>query len=449
MKQGSGFLGTVLKLFVLLLLIGLLGGAGWFGWGYYTTTNQSFTFKTEKVVKGDLTATVSSTGTIEPEEVIDIGALLSLPIIKFGPDPEDSTKTVDWCTKVEAGSVLAVLDDALYVARRNEAAATVRSAEADLVAKKAIRDQADREWNRNVQLKPRGGVSNTDYDTALANYETSKAAVGVSEAAVGLARAQLAEAEVNLGYTVIKSPVKGIIIDRRVNVGQTVVAGISAPSLFLLAKDLTRVQVWVSVNEADIGQIKKGQTAKFTCDAFPGEEFIGTVTKVRLNAMMTQNVVTYTVEVTTPNKDMKLMPYLTANVKFLVDKREGVKLIPNAALRWRPPVAHVHPDYRSEYEQSLKRRAAAMAEGGASKSNEEKNQQNRGTVWIEEEGFARPVKVHTGLTDSLQTEVLEVLDKDKNILDVDTPVITGVSQGNANAGTVNPFAPKMFGGAKK
>jgi HlyD family secretion protein len=448
MKQGSSILGTMLKLFVALVLLGLLGSAGWFAWSYYTTTGQGFTFRTEKVVKGDLTATVSSTGTIEPEEVIDIGALLSLPIVEFGKDPNNSTKTVNWCTQVEKDTVLAKLDDALYVARRNEAAATLRSAEADLVAKKAIQAQMEREWNRNVQLKPRGGVSNTDYDTALANYETSKAAVGVSEAAVGLAKAQLAEAEVNLGYTVIKSPVKGIIIDRRVNVGQTVVAGISAPSLFLLAKDLTRVQVWVSVNEADIGQIKKGQTAKFTCDAFPGEEFTGVVTEVRLNAMMTQNVVTYTVEVTTPNKDMKLMPYLTANVKFLVDKREGVKLIPNAALRWRPPAVHVHPDYRSEYEQSLKRKAAAMAEGGNSKSQEDKNQRNRGMVWVEHEGFARPVKIHTGLTDSLQTEVLEVLDPDKSVLDIDTPVITGISQGNANSGTVNPFAPKMFGGKK-
>ena len=135
----------------------------------------------------------------------------------------------------------------------------------------------------------------------------------------------------------------GVIIDRRVNIGQTVVASLNAPSLFLIAKDLKRMQVWVAVNEADIGNIHPGQPVTFTVDAFPGEVFLGEVGKIRLNATMTQNVVTYTVEVITDNSDGKLLPYLTANAKFMVSNRPNVLLVPNAALRWIPQAEQVVP----------------------------------------------------------------------------------------------------------
>src|SRR4029450_5132323 len=134
----------------------------------------------------------------------------------------------------------------------------------------------------------------------------------------------------SLGYCTITAPVKGVIIDRRVNIGQTVVASLNAPSLFLIAKDLKRMQVWVSVNEADIGSIKAGQPVRFTGDAYPNRAFHGEVNKVRLNAAMTQNVVTYTVEVTTDNSSGRLLPYLTANVQFEINRRRKVLVAPNA-----------------------------------------------------------------------------------------------------------------------
>jgi HlyD family secretion protein len=527
MKQSSGYLGTAFKFLIVIVLIAVLGAIGYGVWGYYNTTTHAVSFRTEKAFKGPLVATVSSTGTIEPEDVIDIGAQIAGQVIRFGPDLESTRKAldlgaviggpaarasvevdlprmaqmtaklnaqvptpsysvvgsrsgrtaldshnankfVDWCTNVEAGDVLAQLDDSLYRARVKEAEADLESAKADLEAKTASYEQAEREWKRAIALKPSNGISDVDYRQAEAVYYLTKSAVSVSKAAIGLKQAQLNEANVNLGYTIIKSPVKGVVIDRRVNVGQTVVAGLSAPSLFLLAKDLKRVQVWVSVNEADVGAIREamadlsgnGVDADFTVDAIPGKVFHGKVTKVRLNAVMTQNVVTYTVEVTTDNPVTKkypdgvLIPYLTANVKFIIEKKEQAHLVPNSALRWRPPaggIAQVHPDFRQAYEASLRRKSTSEDGGKPSNGDADRNP-NQGTVWVEKDGFARPVKVITGKTDNINTEIVGLApdEKDPSILDFDagSPLIVGEAQGGPS-GTVNPFAPKMFGGGKK
>ncbi len=179
-------------------------------------------------------------------------------------------------------------------------------------------------------------MSQVDYDTDKANYEVAKANVSVARSGIAQAQADLDKAQRNLDFCIIKSPVTGVIIDRRVNIGQTVVSSLNAPSLFLIAEDLTKMQIWVAVNEADVARIKPGAPVTFTCDAFPGRQFEGTVGKVRLNATMTQNVVMYTVVVNTENPDKVLLPYLTANVDFTVSKQTNALLVPNAALRWSP-----------------------------------------------------------------------------------------------------------------
>ncbi len=185
----------------------------------------------------------------------------------------------------------------------------------------------------------------------------AKANVGVDEAAIKQAEATLRQSQINLGYCKIKSPVKGTIVDRRVNVGQTVVSNLSASSLFLLAKDLSQIQVWASVNEADIGRIQPGVKVHFTVDAYPNETFFGEVLQVRLNATMTQNVVTYTVVVTTENKDnAELLPYMTANLQFEIDRHEDVLKVPNAALRWKPRPQQIAPDIRAETLAAMNRR---------------------------------------------------------------------------------------------
>jgi HlyD family secretion protein len=221
---------------------------------------------------------------------------------------------------------------------------------------------------RDDLLIKKNAIAQADYDTAFAACEVAKANVKVGEAAIEQAKATLAQSQINLGYCNITSPVKGTIIDRRVNVGQTVVSNLSASSMFLLAKDLSRLQVWASVNEADIGRIQPGVKVHFTVDAYPNETFIGEVQQVRLNATMTQNVVTYTVVVTTENKEIelppdkaasrdlpsstgpryKLLPYMTANLLFEIERHEDVLKVPNAALRWKPRPQQIAPDVRAE-----------------------------------------------------------------------------------------------------
>jgi HlyD family secretion protein len=219
---------------------------------------------------------------------------------------------------------------------------------------------------------------------------------------VAQAQAALDSAQQNLRYCTIVSPVKGIIIDRRVNIGQTVVSSLSAPSLFLIAKDLTRIQVWVSVNEADIGNVHPGQAVTFTIDAFPNQVFHGQITNIRLNATMTQNVVTYTVAVTTDNADGKLLPYLTANVRFVTGSRDNVLVVPNAALRWQPQSNQIAPQFRQAEGTST---AARRNPPPASAPGADAAGPRHGTVWVEQGEFVQPVSVSVGLTDGTLTEV--------------------------------------------
>jgi HlyD family secretion protein len=220
------------------------------------------------------------------------------------------------------------------------------------------------------------------------------------------------------------------------------VASLNAPSLFLIAKDLKRMQVWASVNEADVGNIHEGQVVSFTVDTFPHEVFHGTVGQIRYNATMTQNVVTYTVVVFVPNDNLKLLPYLTANLQFQVDERLDALLVPNAALRWRPQPEQVALEYRNQYEQSRRRKASA-SENPVDSANSRPNQD---TVWIENDGFIRPVKLRTGLTDGNVTEIVETL---QGKLMPGTRLIIGQSQSGSAGGTVNPFAPKVYGNKKE
>ena len=300
------------------------------------------------VKRGDVVATISASGTIEPVEVVDVGAQVAGQISEFGKDI--AGKTIDYGSVVDEGAVLAKIDDSVYAAALAVAKAQVEqakagelSASANLDQMKAKLDQADAEWKRAQALYDSKLLAQVDYDTDKANYEVARANVSAAEAGVAQAKATTVQAQAglvaaqrNLDFCVIKSPVKGVVIDRRVNIGQTVVSSLNTPSLFLIAQDLTKMQIWVAVNEADVGRIVPGAAVTFTCDAFPGRQFEGNVGRVRLNATMTQNVVMYTVEVNTENPDNTLLPYLTANVHFVVRAETNTLIVPNAALRWSP-----------------------------------------------------------------------------------------------------------------
>ena len=419
-------------------------------------------YATAKVEKTDIVETIGATGTVEPEEVVDVGAQIAGQVIAFGKDT--AGKSVDYGSVVEAGSMLAQLDDEVYradlaqaEAQHGQAEAQVASAEANLAVLTAKFNQAKADWERAQKLGPSDALAATTYDnykaayeTALANLDTGRAAIQQAKAQIAIADAAVARAKRNLGYCVIKTPVRGVVIDRRVNIGQTVNGSMNAASLFLIAKDLRRMQVWVAVNEADIGSLKPGMPATFQVDAFPGREFKGEVGKVRLNATMTQNVVTYTIEVVTDNSDGKLLPYLTANVKFEAARRDGVLAVPNAALRFTP----------KNSETAAKTAEAGKTQKGQHQKTTEETRgetHKRGTLWVrvrDGEGGLRPVAVRTGLSDGTKTEVEgEGLAEGMEIIVADSPAkatsataampSTGTGATADSNGTTSPFAPKM------
>src|SRR5262249_43676505 len=253
----------VFKFVMICFIVVVFAAAGLFGYWYVNGHDDPKSqFRTAVVDKGDITITISATGTIEPEEVIDIGAQVAGMICEFGRDPDNPSAPIDYRSRVDKGTVLARIDESLYraavkqaAANMHQAEANAHQAEANLQAMKSKLGQTKRDWERAQKLGPARALTALDVDTAKNAYETAVASVLAAEAAVDAARtavevnrAALETAQTNFNYCTIVSPVKGVIIDRRVNIGQTVVASLSAPSLFLLAKDLTRLQIWASVN---------------------------------------------------------------------------------------------------------------------------------------------------------------------------------------------------------
>jgi len=444
---------TLIKKAVIMIIVSAAAAAvgGW----YLTPGRQrAAAYRTARVTRGNLLVAISATGTVEPEEVIDVGAQIAGQILSFGRDADG--KTVDYGSKVSAGTVLAKIDESLYTAEAAQAEAQVKAAranrqraEADLQQLNAKLHQAQRDWQRARKLGPSQALAEASYDayqaayqTAVANVAIGKAAILQAEAGLEQAQAVLQRAQRNLGYCTIVSPVSGVIIDRRVNIGQTVVASLNAPSLFLIAKDLTRMQVWVAVNEADIGKIQPDQPVTFTVDAFPGETFQGRVGKIRLNASMTQNVVTYTVEIVTDNRSGRLLPYLSANVQFELNRRRDVLLVPSAALRWQPPREQVAAQFQAALAANAVRDAVSGGHGPRPTFSTTKPVRGaaaqQGLLWIADGELVRPVRARLGLTDGGMTEVAG------QDLAEGLEIVTGLQGPAAEpSDTTNPFAPRI------
>jgi HlyD family secretion protein len=395
-------------------------------WWWHERDGNQLSFRTAVVKRGDVAATISATGTLEPVEVVDVGAQVAGQISSFGTDTDG--KTIDYRSVVEEGAVLATIDDSVYAADLSVAKASALSAAANLEQMQAKLNQAEAEWKRAQALFESKLMSQVDYETDKANYEVARANVSVADADVVQAQAAVEKAQRNLSFCTIKSPIKGVIIDRRVNIGQTVVSSLNAPSLFLIAKDLTKMQIWVGVNEADVGRIKSGAPVTFTCDAFPGKEFGGSVGKVRLNANMTQNVVMFTVVINTENPDNLLLPYLTANVHFIVQKESNALLVPNAALRWSPSsAAQISPDAR-----------LSQVDPPVGSETKPANKKRTGTVWVKDGEFVRLVDVTAGVSDGANTSVVS------DVLQEGQEVVTGETTQAAQDGTKNPFIPQII-----
>jgi len=384
--------------------------------------------KLAKISKGDIAIAVSASGTLEPEEVIDVGAQVAGKILTFGQDRDG--KEIDYGSAVDENMVLARIDDSLYQADAAQASADFARSKAELTQAQVKLEYAERDWKRAQEIGHGPALALTQLDAYKNAYETSKAGILVAEAAVGLSQAAVDKAQNNLNYCVIRSPVAGTIIDKRVNIGQTVVSSLNAPSLFLLAKDLTKMQLWVSVNEADIGVIKPGQSVHFTIDAFPGEDFVGTVEKIRLNASMVQNVVTYVVEVDTDNSSKRLLPYLTANARFEVNTNKDVLLVPNPALRWTPDQTLIDPDAKLPDQLTKK--------PGVTES----------IIWVPNGRYVRPIRVTVKGNDDAMTEV------SGDELEEGLDIVVGKSERgdpkakDDSAGT-NPFAPQVMRGGRR
>ena len=459
-------LGRLLRYVVLAAVTAAIaGGVIW--WRRTTPGATESAFREAVVAREDFRLSMAGTGTLEPEEVVDVGAQVAGIIREFGR-VSDADKPVDYGSMVEPGTVLAKIDDALYReevelakadligadARKRQAEsgvlqaqANLQRANADLQQQKARAEQAERDRQRTEQLFARNSAAAQDVEAAQlavveagaaisigqaavrqaeAAVETARVAVVGADAAVLRAEAFLRKAETNLGYTTITSPIRGVIIDRRVNIGQTVVASLNAPSLFLIAKDLRRLQIWASVNEADIGNVRVGQRVQFTVDALIDREFTGTVGQIRLNASMIQNVVTYTVVISVDNADGSLLPYMTANLQFEVDVHDDVLLVPVAAVRWRPRSELIHPDVRDDWGDDA---AAAADEGTQPRS--------QAAVWVADGAYVRPVPVTVGESDWTRTEV------SGTGLEQGMKVVVGEVRRAAAAETVNPFTPKL------
>jgi HlyD family secretion protein len=413
----------VIAIVIAILVLGAVA-AWWHGRG-----NSKLSFLTATVKRGDVAATISSSGTIEPSETVDVGAQVAGRITSFGTDI--AGQTIDYNSVVEQGAVLAKIDDSVYAADLSVSKAGELAAAANLEQMNARLDQTGAEWKRAQSLFDSKLMSQVDYDTAKANYEVAKANVSVAKSGIAQAQADLDKAQRNLDFCIIKSPVTGVIIDRRVNIGQTVVSSLNAPSLFLIAEDLTKMQIWVAVNEADVAKIKPGAPVTFTCDAFSGRQFEGTVGKVRLNATMTQNVVMYTVVVNTENPDKVLLPYMTASVTFTVSKQTNALLVPNAALRWSPS---------SPNQIAAAARSQNPADPpGDNPSGVKGANGKQGVIWLKDGEFVRPVQVKAGTSDGSTTAV--TADNLKEGEEIVTGEITG---GPEQTGTRNPFVPRII-----
>jgi HlyD family secretion protein len=324
---------------------------------------------------------------------------------------------VDFNSEVKKGQVIARIDPQLFQAAQEQARANYIAQQGNLAKVRVQAVEAERQYQRAKNLAERKLIAQADLDTAQANFEAARAQVEATRGGLEQARAALHQAEVNLAYTTIVSPINGVVISRNVDVGQTVAASLQAPTLFVIAEDLRKMQVDTSVAEADIGKLTPGMKATFTVDAYPAERFSGTVRQIRNAPQTVQNVVTYDAVIDVDNADLKLKPGMTANVTFVYAEKDDVLRIPNAALRFRPTpelLARVRGD-RGDKDGGGTGGAKAWrggagrgrggAPGGGAVGGREEGRSNRRTVWVLRGGQPQAIPVTTGISDGSLTEL--------------------------------------------
>jgi HlyD family secretion protein len=308
---------------IVVLLLVALGVAGYF----YFKQPPKPQYKTLKVDRGSIVSTVSATGTLNAVVTVQVGTQVSGTLSKL---------YVDFNSQVKKGQPIAQIDPALFSSAVQQARGNALNSVANLSKARVTLADAKRTLGRNKLLLEQGIVSQSDLDAAQTAYDAALTGISSAEASVMQTRGALKQAETNLNYATIRSPVDGIVVSRTVDVGQTVAASFQTPTLFTIAQDLTKMQIDTSVDESDISRVQVGQAASFTVDAYPEQQFTGTVIQIRNAPIVTQNVVTYVTVIGVSNKDLKLKPGMTANVSVQTQKKDDVLKIPSAALRFKP-----------------------------------------------------------------------------------------------------------------
>jgi HlyD family secretion protein len=426
---------------VIWIIAGLVLVAGGI-WGYRAYTSRDdgkIEYQVAAVTRGDLASQVTASGTLSPLVTVQVGAQVSGRIQKLDADFND---------RVTKGMVIATIDPRLFESDVAKARANMTAARASVTRAEAELAQARRSHQRASALASKKLVAQADADTALAAFQSAEAQVSSTKASLSQARAALEQAETNLAYTTIRSPIDGIVISRDVSEGQTVASSMQAPTLFNIAEDLAKMEVHTSVAESDVGRLAKGMEVEFGVDAYPSDKFRGTVKEVRYSPTTVQNVVTYDAVVSVDNSELKLRPGMTADVTFLVEKREQALLVPNAALRFRPPpevleqIGWKAPETGSaggaagatagagaggdttgaRAAARSERRARAGAAGAGATGGEGRrargaDRANRRLVWkMGPNGLPEPAMVQIGISDGRTTEIVKGLAEGDQIL---------------------------------
>ena len=415
-----------------LVVLTALGGAAYW---YFKKDDSGPQFQTATIPRGDITQAVTATGSLTPVVNVQVGSQISGRIKAI---------YADFNSSVKSNQVIAEIDPSTYEVAVLRAEAQVSNAVANVTL---ARVQA----NRASSLFESKLIPNADFDTAIAQLQQAEANLRSSEAA-------LASAVVDLSRCEIRAPVDGVVISRNVDVGQTVAASFNTPTLFIIANDLSKMQIAALVSEADIGGVETGQNATFTVDAYPYRTFRGQVSQVRYGAVTNQNVVNYSAIIEVNNDDLKLLPSMTANVSIILREREGVLKLPNAALRFRPPEGASAATNKTPAMTGAAQPGAQAARptgdrprgegrgGGGLRGNRNREGGPAGearpmerTVYIlegagTEEPKLKPVQIRTGISDGASTEILDGLEEGAQ-------VVTGISSSGANpAAQSNPFS---------
>ena len=429
----------------MLILAVLLVGVALFT-AFRIRSRAPVEYYTARVESGEIKQVVEATGTINAVTTVQVGSQVSGSISRL---------YVDFNSYVKKGQVIAQIDPALFQGALAQAKADLENARANLAVgiantakAKATAEQTKADYERNLGLSKQGVVSPQALDLARANAESAAAQVNGALAQEQQARAQVQQkeaavqvAQTNLDYTTIHAPIDGRVVARNVDVGQTVAASLQAPTLFVIAQDLTKMQVYAKTDESDVGQIRPGQKVSFKVDAYPRETFSGMVSQVRMNSTVVQNVVTYDTIVDFSNPDLKLFPGMTAYVSIPVATASNVTKVPNSALRYKPdlPADEIRALYQKyglpegAGQRAQEQKAAANANGASSNAAGESHGAKFDTqvVWkLLPDKTLQPVRIRTGITDHTFTELVQPLNGE---LKSDDELVTGLAQGRGSS----------------